>query len=78
MKTRDTSSRGEYVARIMRLRDRGMTLKAAAVVIDAAMFGLGCIEGLARVRIQKELEGENDAIGQSDSGTVQRKPDGSL
>jgi len=35
------------VARLV-LRPRSMTLKAAQVVIDAAMFGIGCVEGAVR------------------------------
>ena len=49
---KDTSSRGEYVARLTALIERGMTRRAAETVVDAAMFGLGCTEGTMRVKIQ--------------------------
>jgi hypothetical protein len=33
---------------------RGMTLRAARTVVDAAMFGVGCVEGEVRERIELE------------------------
>jgi hypothetical protein len=33
---------------------RGMTQRAATIVVDAAMFGIGCTEGDVRTRIEKE------------------------
>jgi hypothetical protein len=32
-----------------------MTLKAAQVVIDAAMFGIGCVEGAVREEQQQRI-----------------------
>ena len=48
--THDTRVMDEYWKRVARLvlRPRSMTLKAAQVVIDAAMFGIGCVEGAVR------------------------------
>jgi hypothetical protein len=43
------------VAKLM-LRPRSMTLKAAQVVVDAAMFGEGCIEDMVRAKIQAQQE----------------------
>lgn len=57
---RDTSSRGEYVARLTALLNRGLTRRAAETVVDAAMFGLGCTEGAAREAIQKALDKPTD------------------
>jgi hypothetical protein len=43
----------ECWARVWKLlRNRGMTRRAACVVINASVFGLGCIEGEVRVKIQ--------------------------
>jgi hypothetical protein len=33
-----------------------MTLKAAQVVIDAAMFGIGCVEGAVREKQQQLID----------------------
>lgn len=35
----------EWLTRFQRLLFRGLTVRAAETVIDAAMFGHGCIEG---------------------------------
>jgi hypothetical protein len=42
----------EYAYRVQRLTDRGLTPRAARVVVDAAMYGIGCTEG----RIREEIE----------------------
>ena len=46
----------EYSRRIMRLLNapRLMTVRAATITVEAAMFGNGCIEGEVRKRIEKE------------------------
>ena len=47
----------ERADRITRLiEERGMTPKAAATVIDAAMFGIGCLEGRVRAEQQERLD----------------------
>lgn len=56
----------ERARRITRLIETKpfMTPRAAAIVIDAAMFGIGCTEGRVRDRIQKEKEKrEHDTRG---------------
>jgi len=44
----------EYASRIMRLTDppRLMSSRAATIVVDAAMFGIGCTEGKVREQIE--------------------------
>ena len=49
----------EHAYRVLRLTSRGMTVKAATIVIDAAMLGEGCTEGVVRDRIQREQEAES-------------------
>ena len=45
----------EWTDRVLALQvNRGMTARAATIVVDAAMFGIGCIEGEVRERIEKE------------------------
>ena len=46
----------EYSQRIMRLVDapRLMSIRAATTVVEAAMFGIGCIEGEVRARIEAQ------------------------
>jgi len=46
----------EYWKRVARLclRPRSMTLRAAQIVVDAAMLGIGCTEGAVRTRIEEE------------------------
>jgi hypothetical protein len=45
----------EYNARVARLiYEREMTARAAKTVVDAAMYGIGCIEGEVRKRIEDE------------------------
>ena len=47
----------ERAVRITRLiEQRYMTPEAAAIVIDAAMFGIGCIEGKVREEQQKRID----------------------
>ncbi len=47
----------ERASRITRLiEERFMTPLAAATVVDAAMFGIGCLEGEVRAKIQAEQE----------------------
>ena len=53
---KDDPKRHEFCARINRLVRRGMTTKAARIVVNAAMFGEGCIEGQKREQIQKEID----------------------
>jgi hypothetical protein len=57
---KDSSSRGEYVSRLTALLDRGLSRRAAETVIDAAMFGLGCTEGVVREAIQIGLDLEKN------------------
>ena len=44
----------DYDRRFLLLIDRGLTPRAASIVLNAAMFGIGCIEGEVRKRIEKE------------------------
>ena len=46
----------EYSQRIMRLVDapRLMSIRAATITVEAAMFGIGCIEGEVRSRIEAQ------------------------
>ena len=46
----------EYRSRICALMARGMTQRAATVVIDACMYSEGCPEGRVREQIEKEKE----------------------
>lgn len=50
--------REEYWKRVARLvlRPRSMTLQAAQIVIDAAMFGIGCVEGRVREDQQRRID----------------------
>ena len=52
----------EYSQRIMRLVDppRSMSLHAATIVVEAAMFGIGCIEGEVRARIEAQKKKPTD------------------
>jgi len=43
----------EHHVRIYELMTRGMTRTAATVVIDAAMYGKGCLEGQVREEIER-------------------------
>lgn len=50
----------ERLTRVFKLQKRGMTFKAAAIVVDAAMFGDGCTEGRVREDQQRRIDaGEN-------------------
>ena len=45
----------ERAERIIRLQTgRGMTPRAARIVVDAAMYGIGCTEGKMREKIERE------------------------
>ena len=46
----------EYSQRIMRLVDapRLMSIRAATITVEAAMFGIGCIEGKVREEIERK------------------------
>lgn len=49
--------RMEYWERVLRLMfNRRMTARAARTVIDAAMYGKGCLEGDVRARIESEVK----------------------
>ena len=53
----------EYWKRVARLvlRPRSMTLLAAQTVVDAAMLGIGCVEGTVRKQIEEESRGKENA-----------------
>jgi hypothetical protein len=77
MKIYPPSVQNERARRITRLieKPRMMTPEAAAVVVDAAMFGIGCLEGTVRARIELEKkERLNEGNHKSDSGPVQLQP----
>ena len=45
----------ERAERIIRLQtSRGMTPRAATITVDAAMYGIGCVEGMIREKIERE------------------------
>ena len=45
----------EYQNRVLDLIEkRGMSPRAATIVIDAAMYGIGCIEGEVRAAIEAQ------------------------
>lgn len=48
----------EYSQRILRLTSppRMLSIRAATIVVDAAMFGEGCIEGKVRAEQQKRID----------------------
>lgn len=48
----------EYAQRILRLVNppRMMSVRAATIVVEAAMFGEGCIEGKVRAEQQKRID----------------------
>ncbi len=50
----DEDERETRIWRLIYLR--GMSPRAAATVVDAAMFGIGCIEGNVRREVQKKLD----------------------
>jgi hypothetical protein len=48
-------TRPEYEARILRLVfQRHMTKRASTIVVDAAMYGKGCVEGKVREDIERK------------------------
>ena len=50
-----TDTRPEYRERVANLiAFRGMSDRAARIVVDAAMYGIGCIEGEVRARIETQ------------------------
>jgi len=49
----------EYLERVQRLAVRGMSQRAAQIVVDAAMFGYGCLEGEVRARQEGKRERES-------------------
>jgi len=52
-----TTGREEFHLRVERLmEERGMTERAATVVVKAAMYGDGCVESTVRARIERENE----------------------
>ena len=48
----------EYAQRVIRLvnNPRCMTVEAATIVVNAAMFGIGCVEGTVRAEQQKRID----------------------
>jgi len=45
----------EWTARVAALQvNRGMTPRAATITVDAAMYGIGCTEGMIREKIERE------------------------
>lgn len=53
--TADYGQHDERCTRINRLvTERLMTKRAATIVVDAAMFGIGCLEGEMRAKIELE------------------------
>ena len=41
-------------------KPRCMTVREAHIVVDAAMFSIGCIEGTVRAEIQKRIDAGED------------------
>jgi hypothetical protein len=51
----ERSKQVERAERIIRLQTgRGMTPRAATITVDAAMYGIGCVEGMIREKIERE------------------------
>ena len=50
----------EHAYRVKRLIERGLTVRAATIVVDAAMLGEGCIEGTVRAEIQARMNARGD------------------
>jgi len=40
----------------MRLVERGLTLRAAHIVVDAAMYSIGCVGGVVRTEQQQRID----------------------
>ena len=56
-----TDTRPEYRKRVANLiAFRGMSDRAARIVVDAAMYGIGCIEGEVRARIEAQKKKPTD------------------
>ena len=53
------NERAERITRLIE-KPRMMNPRAAATVVDAAMFGIGCVEGDVRKQIQERLDGEKN------------------
>ena len=52
----------ERARRIMNLIvNRDMSLRAASIVVDAAMYGIGCVEGKVRDEIERKKVLDNPA-----------------
>ena len=49
---RESDERTDRVAALQ--VNRGMTARAATITVDAAMYGIGCVEGEVRARIERE------------------------
>lgn len=60
MSTYITFRTPEYDRRLLRLIDRGLTLRAASIVLNAAMFGIGCTEGKVREQIERKKKEPTD------------------
>jgi hypothetical protein len=50
--------RAERIARLVE-KPRCLTVTAASTVVDAAMFGIGCLEGRMRQKIQEGIDAQN-------------------
>ncbi len=48
----------EWDARMAKLLARGLTPRAANVVLAAAMFGIGCTEGTVRAQVEAQKENQ--------------------
>ena len=44
----------DYDRRLEKLLERGLSPREASIVLNAAMFGIGCIEGEVRARIEAQ------------------------
>ena len=72
------AERAERITRL--IEEKWMTPEAAAIVVDAAMFGIGCVEGRVREEQQARLDkglpahvSSSDAPNiESNSGPIQR------
>jgi hypothetical protein len=58
----------ERATRIVRLMaTRSMTQRAARIVVDAAMFGIGCTEGKIREQVEREKHFSHDHLPEGSS-----------
>ena len=56
-----TDTRPEYRERVANLiAFRGMSDRAARIVVDAAIFGIGCTEGKVRDEIERKKKEPTD------------------